>query len=256
MLSGAVSATAIAALSWRARALTASGAAAAAVLGTFCVAAGWDWGILLIAYFVASTALTRWGRARKGLLTGGIIAKGGPRDARQVLANGALFGAAALAWTVDPRATWMAAGAGSLAASAADTWGTELGTLMRGPTRLITSLRPVAPGTSGGVSAGGLVATVAGAAFVAAVVWTLQWPMPVVTAAAIGGVIGAILDSVLGATVQARHRCPRCGADTEQAVHDCGAPTERAGGWSWLDNDAVNLACNLTGALIAAWIAG
>jgi uncharacterized membrane protein len=58
-------------------------------------------------------------------------------------------------------------------------------------------------------------------------------------------------DSLLGATVQARYRCRRCGAPAEGAAH-CGEPAQHAGGLAWLDNDGVNLAATSAGALVAA----
>ena len=55
---------------------------------------------------------------------------------------------------------------GALVAANADTWATELGVLSRSPPRLVTTLRQVAPGTSGAVSGVGMLAATAGAAFV------------------------------------------------------------------------------------------
>ena len=57
-----------------------------------------------------------------------------------------------------------AAKRGALAAVNADTWSTELGVLSSGRPRLITSLKPVEKGTSGGVSLVGTLAALAGAA--------------------------------------------------------------------------------------------
>ena len=64
--------------------------------------------------------------------------------------------------------TLAAAALGALAASAADTWATEIGSLATRPPRSILTLRPVPAGTSGGVNLLGMLAMVAGATFVAA----------------------------------------------------------------------------------------
>ena len=74
-------------------------------------------------------------------------------------------------------------------------------------------------------------------------------------AVALAGVAGALMDSLLGATLQERRWCDACSRATERAVHDCGAPTRRAGGLGALDNDAVNLAATVTGAAVAALLA-
>lgn len=244
-------AAAIAAAARRARSLSPSGALAALVVGTTCVAAGWDWGGVLITFFVASSALSRFRAAQKASRTGGVVSKGGERDAAQVMANGALFALAALGSALFPSPLWWAGGAGALAAATADTWGTEIGTLARHAPRSIVTGHAVAPGTSGGVTLVGTLASLVGAAFVALLVAWAGWGGATALAALAGGFGGALIDSLLGATLQARRWCDRCERGTERDVHDCGAATRPAGGIRWLRNDAVNALSGLAGALLA-----
>jgi uncharacterized protein (TIGR00297 family) len=251
-LAGFVLAAVIAVVARRTRSLTSSGAVAATAIGTLAVAAGWSWAVLLIVYFATSTALSRLGRAVKERQTVSIVAKGGARDATQVLANGAMFGTAAFVMTVRPDVSWITLGAGSLAASAADTWATEIGTLYGGVPRSILTWRSVPAGTSGGISAIGTVAALAGAVFVALVVAALGWTWIVARNVMMGGLAGALIDSLLGATIQSRRWCDQCQRETERTVHDCGAPTRNVRGFVWLDNDMVNFLSNAGGALIAA----
>lgn len=245
----------IALAAWHARSLSRSGAVAAVVVGTVCIAAGWGWGILLIAFFVVSSALSRVGEHGKIRRTEAIVAKGGERDAVQVLANGGLYALAAALSLVVPWMGWAALGAGALAAAAADTWGTEVGTLASSPPRLITTWRTVPAGTSGGITIAGLIATVAGALFIGVIAWLLRWPVQVAIAAAVGGVAGALADSLIGALWQGRRWCARCEMSTERAVHACGAVTQHAGGARWLDNDAVNVLSGALGAVVALLVA-
>ena len=248
---GASLAALVASMGWRARALTGTGAVLAACAGTLAVAAGWRWGILLILFFVASTALSRLGGSRKAARTRGIVAKRGARDGRQVLANGGLFAAAAAGSLVWPHAAWSAAALGALAAVTADTWGTEVGGLARREPRLVTNWRRVPAGTSGAVTGSGAVATVLGAAFIAIGAMLLGWDVRMAAAALAGGVAGAFADSLAGATIQERRRCAACAMETEQRVHLCGAPTVAIGGLAWLENDAVNLLSSVVGAAVA-----
>src|SRR5437879_12254683 len=90
--------------------------------------------------------LTRW--------AGGT---GGRRNARQVLANGGVAAAAALT------GSWPAA-AGAIAAAAADTWATEIGSFTPAPPRLVASWESVTRGVSGGITALGSAAGSTGAA--------------------------------------------------------------------------------------------
>ncbi|MDF1506542.1 DUF92 domain-containing protein, partial [Roseisolibacter sp. H3M3-2] len=158
----------------RAGALAADGAVAAVVVGTAAMAAGWGWGALLILFFATGSALSRWRRREREARTGDVVAKGGPRDAAQVLANGGLFAALALAAGWSP--AWSGAAAAALAAAAADTWATEVGTLVGGTPRTVPGWRPVAPGTSGAVTAAGTLAMLAGAGVVALAALALRLP--------------------------------------------------------------------------------
>lgn len=190
--------------------LTAAGAAAALVVGGATIwGVGWRGVLLLLAFFVSGSLLTKGG---------------GRRTARQVIANGGVAAAGALAgsWPVF---------AGALAAAAADTWATEIGAHSRTPPRLITSGAPVAAGVNGGVTLLGTAGGVLGAALIGGLTWGLgprDLRLAAVVAAA--GVLGMLIDSLLGATVQ--------GAQDK-----------------WLDNNGVNLAMTLAGAGIAAWLA-
>ena len=232
----------------RARTLSTSGAIAAAVVGTIAIAAGWSWGILLLSFFVSSSALSKLGERKKAELVGAIVEKAGERDARQVLANGGVFAAAAVAQLVFPSPIWYAMGAGALAASASDTWATEIGTLAGGQPRSITSGKPVPAGTSGAVSLAGSIAGIAGALFIAVLATLANWPVAF-AAVALGGIAGAVADSLLGATLQARRWCDLCAKGTERRVHDCGTATRPAGGLAGFDNDWVNAVCSSVGAL-------
>jgi uncharacterized protein (TIGR00297 family) len=188
LLAGAALAIAVGVAAWRTRALSASGAMAAAVLGTVAAAAGWSWAILLVAYFVTSTLLSRYRARDKDARTNGITAKDGARDALQVLANGGAFGTMAVAYILWPHPVWQMLAGAALAASAADTWATEIGVLAGRPPRAIIGWRPVPVGTSGGVTLQGLIGALAGAATIALATRLLRWPLAAGMAALVGGI--------------------------------------------------------------------
>ena len=220
------------------------------VVGTVAVAAGWTWGVLLAAFFISSISLSILGKNQRPDSIDGIVAKTGPRDASQVLANGGVFAAAAAIAIFSTCPAWRAIGIGALAASAADTWATEIGTLFGGQPRSIISGQRIPAGASGGITVAGSLATLGGAVFMAIVATSLDWDTAA-AAIAVGGVAGAVSDSILGAVVQERFWCAACQLPTEQPIHRCGTITSRAGGFAGLNNDVVNLLCSLVGALIA-----
>jgi len=252
---GAVGATAIAAAAYRVNSLSRGGAVMATLVGAVAFGAGWGWAALLVAFFVVSSALSRIGATERELRTAALVQKGGARDAVQVAANGGLFALAAAGYMLWPHDSWLAVGAGALAAAASDSWATELGTLARRPPRLLVGWRPVPAGTSGAVSGPGMAAALAGALFIGTVAWLAGWPLLTAASAIVGGVGGSLADSLLGATIQGRRRCDACGTMTERIVHDCGQQTLPAGGLSWVDNDMVNGAATLVGAFLTLALA-
>jgi uncharacterized protein (TIGR00297 family) len=142
------------------------------------------------------------------------------RNERQVLANGGVAALAALA------GSW-AGFAGALATATADTWASEIGRHSRSAPRLITTAARVPAGTDGGMTLLGTAGGVVGAAFIAGLAVLVGpragWLASIIAGA---GIAGMLLDSLLGATVQGKVR--------------------------WFDNDVVNLAATLAGAMIAA----
>jgi uncharacterized protein (TIGR00297 family) len=239
---------------WRLGALSSSGAAAAGVIGGLVLwLGGWDWAAGLLVFFVSSSALSRVFPARRAAAAVH-FEKGSRRDWAQAAANGGLGAALAVAHALAPGAAWpWVAFLGAMAAANADTWATELGTLGRRPPRRITDGRIVPAGTSGAVSAAGTAAALGGAALVGSLALIGElgggW---VFAAAAAGGLAGSLVDSWLGATWQAIYVCGADGQETEQhPLHRCGARTHLLRGWAWLNNDLVNFAASLSGAVCA-----
>ncbi|HSV86920.1 MAG TPA: DUF92 domain-containing protein [Levilinea sp.] len=262
LLLGFLLAVIVSILARRARSLNHSGALAAGVLGAVVFGlGGWSWALLLLGFFVSSSALSRlFGRRKRSLNEK--FSKGAERDAAQVIANGGFSGLFVLLHLVFPDATWpWVAYAGSLAAVNADTWATELGVLSRVAPRLITTGKLVEHGTSGGISLAGTAAAQGGALFIAllAVIFWAPENTPAIGQAllllllvGLAGLLGSLLDSYLGATVQAIYTCPTCLKETEHhPQHTCGSATQRIRGLPWLNNEWVNLACAAAGGAIA-----
>ena len=161
--------------------LTRGGAIAALAVGLATVwGFGWRGLLLLLAFFVSSSVLTK------------AVEGGHGRNERQVIANGGVAALAALAgsWT---------AFAGALAAATSDTWASEIGRHSRSLPRLITNGTPVPAGTDGGITVLGTAGGLAGAALIGALAGR-----PALVSLA--GFAGTLVDSVLGATIQGKLR--------------------------------------------------
>ncbi|MDZ7265806.1 MAG: DUF92 domain-containing protein [candidate division KSB1 bacterium] len=253
---GEILALAVAAVSYRVRFLDLSGALATFMLGAVVFGlGGWVFSVPLLAFFVLSSLLSRFGARRKRAASRA-FQKGHRRDFGQVVANGGVPGLVVILWYIDPQPLWYALFLGAVAAVTADTWATEIGLLSRRPPRLITTLQTVTAGTSGAISGLGLFGAGLGAFIIALLGAALQFGGPGqrfgVTGIAfitLAGVLAHLFDSLLGATIQAQRICPTCRRISEKKGECCGSERQPHSGWHWVDNDVVNGICAVSGVL-------
>jgi uncharacterized protein (TIGR00297 family) len=188
---------------WMLRGVTLSGALAGflATLLLFVAAGPPLFGAVLLV-FVLTYGATRLGRDRKQSLH--IAERPSGRDAAQILANigfAALF--AALAQITSLHVSLLVGSVAALAEAACDTVSSETGKVLAKNPRLITSLRPVAPGTDGALSTLGTLLGIAAAALIGLEAsWTRMLTARFAAIASIAGILGMLFDSLLGATLE------------------------------------------------------
>jgi uncharacterized protein (TIGR00297 family) len=103
------------------------------------------------------------------------------------------------------RLLYAVAYAAAVATAAADTCSSEVGKAYGRRTVLITTLRPVPPGTEGAVSLEGTLAALLGAVLVACVGRAgglYSWPLAALVASA--GLLGSLAESVIGTVAERR----------------------------------------------------
>ncbi len=223
VLNGAISLVA-----WRARSIDGPGALSAIVIGTAITAGlGVPALALMVTFFVVGTAATRLGyriKAARGIAQ----ERGGARGWRHAWANGgvpALLALLAGLTAVPLRDLLVLAYSGAVATAAADTCSSEIGKAYGRRTFLITSFRPVPPGTEGAISLEGTLGGLLGAILVAAVGAALgvySWPLAGLVTLA--GLLGSLAESVIGTVAERR---------------------------GWLDNDLLNALNTAIGAAFA-----
>ena len=223
---------AIALPAFLARSIDLPGAASAVVIGTAITASlGLPGLALMVAFFVIGSAVTKLGYRIK-LARGIAQERGGARGWRNAWANGGVPALLALLAGIAPgpvHGLFVLAYAASVATAAADTCSSETGKAYGRRTFLITTLRPVLPGTEGAVSLEGTLGGLAGGFLVASVgalVGLYPWPAALVVGVA--GLLGSLAESVVGTVAERR---------------------------GWLDNDQLNALNTAIGAGFAALIA-
>ena len=192
---------------------------------------GWHtalWPLLVL--FLLTHAATRFGRSRKEQL--GIAEAQRGRTASQVAAN---LGVAVLAGIPEIAARLggypfqriaLLAMLAALGEATADTVSSELGQVLGGEPRMITTFRRVPPGTDGAITLiGTLSGSLAALIVIAVGAFALAVPRTDALLAFAAAVIGLFVDSLLGAIPERR---------------------------GWLNNDAVNALSTLAAALLAS----
>ena len=246
------------------RLLSFSGALAAFVIGAIIFGAGgYTLAAPLLVFFFTSSLITWLGREKK-CASNTIYQKAGPRDAAQVLANGAVPALLALLYTLSTYQSrpFALLYLSSLAAVNADTWATEIGSVLGGTPRSVINWKPCTPGVSGAISSVGTVAALFGALIIPLSVlpfWTVNLQLLYRPDAAEilticwAGFIAALVDSLLGATVQGQFHCSVCNQLVESPVH-CMTDAKHVRGLVWFSNDMVNLFTSLSAVLFAWFI--
>lgn len=233
-------------LTWRLRAATPAAAASGAVITAslmFSTATlpyePWRTALIpALAVSLLAYAATRVGRGKKERL--GTAERRQGRSAAQVTAN---LGLAAFVSSL-PVQGWLADSGfvraalaplpvftlalAALVEAAADTVSSEIGQILGGRPRLITSWRVVEPGRDGAISIAGSLAGVVAAGLVAGCgAWAMRGGWDLFWMSGAGGVFGLFFDSLLGATLEEH---------------------------GWLNNDAVNFLSTASAAGFALFL--
>ena len=143
-----------------------------------------------------------------------------------------------------------------------DTWASEVGSVIGGKPRLITSWTSVPMGTNGGITVVGVACSIAGGAAVGLgyfltllLFWRerefsdVDWfsQLVLVWLGAASGLLGSLVDSLLGATLQFSGFSEKLG----KVVNAPGPGVAYVSGWNVLDNHTVNFLSSLiTAALV------
>jgi len=178
-----------------------NGALGGILVGTLIFACLGPQGFAVLALFVVGGALlTRFGYGRKSR-AGTAQEGGGRRGAKNALANCSVAVLCALLAAATSSDAFATAFVASLGAAFADTAESEVGQLSDRRPRLITTLRPVSPGTDGAVSLPGTLAGIGAAILTAALGFALGLVGSggAAAAVALAAFLGTVADSLVGA---------------------------------------------------------
>ena len=179
--------------------LSLDGLFAATVVGSFVFGiGGWPAASVVLLFFMSSALMS--GR-KDGSSDGADHDR--RRNGLQVWANGFWLVVCLVLAHNFQHQVFLIGGLAAVAVATADTWATELRSVKKDSTYLITSFEKVKPGTDGGISLEGTVWSLVGSALIAgAAIYVFSLQLSIFFYIFIAGFLGSVIDSYLGATFQ------------------------------------------------------
>lgn len=236
---------------YKLNAITLSGAFATVLVGLATILGFGAKGLFIMGMFFVTSSFWSKYKSEKKRRVEDKINKSGARDAVQVLANGGVPAVLSILYYYFQENTLLYMFIASIATANSDTWASEIGSISKRPPVHILSFKKVEAGTSGAMSLLGTTAAFFGA-FLIAIISHYLWnevSLQVGIVIAFVGFAGNLIDTLLGATVQVKYMCTKCGLTTEKTVH-CQERTIRKSGFQFFNNDTVNFLSIALGSLI------
>ncbi len=172
------------------------------------------------------------------------------RNAKQVFANGITGIIFILLYGILKEEIYLITAIVSFCISMADSTSSEIGFYLKGTTFDILSFKKLQPGVSGGISAAGTLAGLAGAMLLAfATGYFYSFTLTVIVCILVAGFTGMLADSILGSWLQIKYKTLN-GTLTDDA--ETGA--KKVTGLSWCTNDMVNILSNMLITLLFFYI--
>ncbi|MFN3402629.1 MAG: DUF92 domain-containing protein [Cytophagaceae bacterium] len=236
--------------SYRKKSVSGSGLGAMLIVSSIFI---WLWLIpqlvILFLMFASSSLLTMYKKEHKQEINE-IVEKKGPRDYIQAICNLGVAFLLGLIYYLNNSEAILVAFCSAVAAANGDSWASEIGGLSKEKPVMITNLKPVEKGISGGITLIGTFGGVAGSLFIAAFsIMLLQNIASLQTFLIItfAGVVGLLFDSYIGALFQSAFK------DSEGKIIEYSPCRERpVKGFAWINNDMVNLLTTIFAAA-AGW---
>ena len=265
-------------MSLRKKKLTMSGALSALFIGISVSFAGFEYLIIMLAFFVSSTKATDIHREIKRQLLGDSYTKEKQRNATQVLCKGFFptiisliiafkYDSKMFLFSTENQALKFLYGIyiGFYVSANADTWASELGINSNALPIYICSFHKVPKGINGAVSLYGTVMSVLGGGFIAftSVVCSMlrkfefvpiENALEIIILGMFCGFLGSMIDSILGATLQISiyDNEKKCVVDKEEVdMKSIDLKRYKIFGRDYLNNSMVNLITGVTTSLIS-----
>lgn len=200
--------------------------------------------LILVLVFLGTVVASKIGREKRIEVNSSVVEKAHKKDMIQIIANVFVGVVAIVIYVLTNKEIFLVVYASVMAESLADSLASDIGVLSKSDPINILTFKKSDKGVSGNVSLLGTFSSLLGSIIIGFVFYIFHHNSFYLFVIVISGFLGALFDSLLGALVQVKYKCLKCGKITEKKIH-CELDTKYYKGIKFINNDVVNLTSNI-----------
>lgn len=206
--------------------------------------------IILALTFLGTIIASKIGKEKRKQINENKIEKSKQKDILEIIANVMTGTFSIVLFGLTNNIIFQVMYASIMAESLADTLASDIGVLSKKEPFNLRTWEVGEAGLSGNVSILGLFSSFLGSLIIGLIYFLTYKELSTFLIITFSGFLGAIFDSFLGAFIQVKYKCPKCGEITEKKIH-CNKTTEYYKGNKKLNNDFVNFLSNIFAGIIS-----
>lgn len=206
--------------------------------------------LILTITFLGTILANKIGKEKRRGINENKIEKSKQKDIFQIIANVMTGTIMTIIYGLTNNKIFLVMYASIMAESLADTLASDIGVLSKKEPFNLRTWKVGEAGLSGNVSILGLVSSLMGSLIIGLIYFLAFKELSTFLIITFSGFLGALFDSFLGAFIQVKYKCSKCGEITEKKVH-CNTKTEHFKGNKKINNDCINFLSNIFAGIIS-----
>lgn len=200
--------------------------------------------LILFSVFLGTVIAGKIGKEKRIEVNSSIVEKAHKKDMIQIIANVFIGVLAIVICVLTNNIVFLVVYASVMAESLADSLASDIGVLSKRDPINILTFKKSEKGVSGNISLLGTLSSLLGSIIVGVIFYIFHHNLFYLFVIVVSGFLGGLFDSLLGALVQVKYKCLKCGKITERKIH-CELETKYYKGIKFINNDMVNLSSNV-----------
>ncbi len=205
--------------------------------------------LMLTTVFLSTVIAGIIKKEKRKEITKDIHQKGHQKDIGSIIANVAPGTIALLIYGFTKNEIFLVVYACLMAEAISDSLASDIGILSKKAPINILTFKRSKPGLSGNISLLGIFSSLIGSLLIALIYYLFNLNLINGIIITICGFLGNFIDSYLGAALQVKYKCSKCGIITEKEEH-CQTKTKYYKGLKIFNNDVVNIISNILSGML------